>query len=75
MNSAPLLVFLLVPAMQENDPDRPRFPKVISPAYPAPKSLEEWKARCEETRATLRKVLGDLPPRPATPTVKVLKRA
>jgi len=74
MNSAALLVCLLVPAMQENDPDRPRFPELSAPAYPLPKNLEEWQARREETRATLRKLLGDLPPRPRTPGVKVLKQ-
>ena len=74
MTMTAFLVLLLVGAMQENDPQSPRFPEVRSPAFAAPKTLEEWKARREETRATLRKLLGDLPPRPAAPSVKVLAR-
>lgn len=69
---AAALLFPLVPAMQDNDPDRPRFPEVTAPAYPAPSGLDEWKARREATRATLWKLLGDLPPRPAKAAVKVL---
>jgi hypothetical protein len=72
MNSLALLFFLLVPAMQ--DDDRPPFPEVKSPAFPAPTSLDEWTRRREQTRATLWKVLGDLPPRPAAPQVKVVKQ-
>src|SRR5436190_10599764 len=74
MNAPIFLALLLVPLMQENDPERPRFPEVRSPAFPAPKSLDEWKARREGTRATLRTLLGTLPPRPAAPDVKVLKQ-
>jgi dienelactone hydrolase len=74
MSTAALLVLFLVPAMQENDPERPRFPELRSPDFPAPKSLDEWKTRRDETRATLRKLLGDLPPRPAAPAVKVLRQ-
>ena len=74
MNFAASLVFFLVSAMQENNPERPSFPEVNSPVYPAPKSLDEWKARREETRATLWKLLGDLPPRPAKPGVRMVKR-
>jgi hypothetical protein len=60
--------------MQSNDPDRPAFPEVRAPRYPAPKSLDEWRKRREQTRSTLWKLLGDLPPRPATPAVKVVRR-
>jgi hypothetical protein len=72
MNSLTLLLLLLVPAMQ--DDDRPPFPEVKSPAFPVPTSLDEWGRRREQTRATLWKVLGDLPPRPAGPQVRVVKQ-
>src|SRR5688572_28233982 len=72
MNPLPLFLLLLVPTMQ--DDERPTFPEVKSPAFPAPTSLDEWKGRREQTRATLWKVLGDLPPRPATPQVRVVKQ-
>jgi dienelactone hydrolase len=72
MTSAAFLLLLLVPAMQENDPDRPGFPEVKAPAFPAPKNLDEWKARRDATRATLWRLLGDLPPRLAKPAVKVV---
>ena len=71
MNSTALLVFLVVPVMQENDRGGPRFPEAASPEYPVPKSLDEWKARRDQTRATLWKLLGDLPPRPAKPAIKL----
>jgi dienelactone hydrolase len=74
MTTAAFLLLLLGPAMQENDLDRPRFPEVTAPAFPAPKSLDEWRSRREETRATLRTLLGDLPPRPAAPAVKIVKQ-
>ena len=74
MKTSLFLILLLVPAMQENDADRPRFPEVKPPPFPVPKSLDEWKARREKTRETLRKLLGDLPPRPAAPAVKVVKQ-
>ncbi len=54
--------------MQENDP----FPKVTAPAFPVPRTLEEWSARRAKTRATLEQLLGDLPPRPAAPAVRVV---
>ncbi len=72
MNSISLLLLLLVPAMQ--DDDRPPFPEVKAPAFPAPTSLEEWSRRRDQTRTTLWKVLGDLPPRPASPQVRVVKQ-
>ncbi len=53
--------------------DRPPFPEVKAPDYPAPTSLEEWRVRREETRKTLWKLLGDLPPRPAKPAVEILR--
>jgi hypothetical protein len=74
MTSAALFVLLVVPVMQENDHGGSRFPEVVSPDYPVPKSLDEWKARREQTRATLWKLLGDLPPRPAKPAIKVAQR-
>jgi len=74
MNFAALLLCLGVPTMQDNDPSRPPFPEVKAPAYPAPRSLDEWSARRAATRATLGKLLGDLPPRPAAPTVKTVRQ-
>jgi dienelactone hydrolase len=72
MNAILFLALFLVPPMQDNDPERPRFPEVQAPAFPPPKSLDEWKTRRDATRATLKTLLGELPPRPATPAVKVL---
>ena len=74
MIAAALLLFFSIPAMQNNDPDRPAFPEMKAPAYPVPKSMEEWRKRREETRATLGQLLGDLPPRPPKPAVKVVKQ-
>lgn len=74
MISAALLLSCLVPAMQESDPNRPRFPEIVAPAYPLPTDLAEWKARRETTRATLRTLLGDLPPRPEKPAVTVVSK-
>ena len=42
--------------------DRPPFPEVKAPDYPRPASREEWTKRREETRKTLERLLGDLPP-------------
>jgi len=74
MNSYTLLVLLMVPVMQDKDPIGPRFPEQRAPEYPLPKSLDEWKGRREATRATLWKLLGDLPPRPAKPDVQLAER-
>ena len=54
--------------------DRPSFPEVKAPDYPRPASLEEWTKRREETRKTLWKLLGDLPPRPVKPDVTVVEK-
>jgi len=43
-----------------------------TPDYPRPATLEEWAKRRESTRATLRSLLGDLPPRPEKPAVETL---
>src|SRR5262245_28916094 len=71
---AALLFSLVVPTMQDPDPARPPFPEVPSPAYPVPKTVDEWTARRATTRATLWKLLGDLPPRPASPSVTVVRQ-
>lgn len=60
--------------MQEKTPDPPPFPVVLSPEYPAPRHLDEWRARREKTRGTLRRLLGELPVRPAEPAVRVLRQ-
>lgn len=44
-----------------------------TPEFARPTSLEEWAKRRESTRATLRSLLGDLPPRPEKPAVEVVK--
>ena len=44
------------------------------PALRIPAKLSEWEAQRKEIRATLWKLLGDLPPRPATPSVTVVSR-
>jgi dienelactone hydrolase len=43
-----------------------------APEYPVPTDLAEWSKRREATRQTLWTLLGDLPPRPAKPAVKVV---
>lgn len=42
--------------------------------FPTPKNLDEWKSRRAKVRRRLWQLLGDLPPRPATPRVRVLWR-
>jgi dienelactone hydrolase len=42
--------------------------------FPIPENLKEWKARRAKVQRTLWELLGDLPPRPATPTVRTLWR-
>ncbi len=66
-----VIVLTLVAAMQETP--RP-FPEVKAPEYPAPASLEEWTKRREETRKTLWKLLGDLPPRPSPVRAELAKK-
>jgi dienelactone hydrolase len=43
----------------------------VAPPFAAPATVEAWKARRQEIRATLWQLLGRLPPRPAQPTVRV----
>ena len=61
--------------------DDPPFPALAFlkasgpvPALEIPSSVEAWPARKATIRATLTTLLGDLPPRPQTPAVKVLSR-
>lgn len=62
----------------ESDPSAPAMAAkwlASAPAIPllvAPTSVVAWSARRAEIRETLRHLLGDLPPRPARPTVDVL---
>ena len=42
------------------------------PAFAVPKHAADWPAHRQEIRATLWDLLGDLPPRPARPTAKIL---
>lgn len=44
------------------------------PALKIPATLPEWGAQRKEIRATLWKLLGDLPPRPAKPAVTTISR-
>ena len=43
-----------------------------TPDFAAPTDLAEWTKRRESVRATLWKLLGDLPARPAKPAVKTV---
>jgi len=72
MSTATLLLFFSIAAMQNDEPSR--FPQVTAPEFPLPKTLEEWGKRRVETRATLERLLGDLPARPAKPAVKVVEQ-
>lgn len=44
------------------------------PALKIPGTLTEWETQRKEIRATLWKLLGDLPPRPVTPRVTTIAR-
>lgn len=44
------------------------------PALRIPAKLSEWEAQRKEIRATLWKLLGDLPPRPSTSSVTLVSR-
>ncbi len=46
----------------------------VTPELGVPASVAEWKQRREVIRAQLWKLLGDLPPRPTVPSVRVLAR-
>jgi dipeptidyl aminopeptidase/acylaminoacyl peptidase len=45
-----------------------------TPEFVVPGSREEWRQERLRIRGTLESLLGNLPPRPATPAVKVLER-
>lgn len=47
---------------------------VKTPEFTAPATWEEWQTKRKEVRATLERLLGDFPPRPAVPQVTVLSR-
>jgi dienelactone hydrolase len=71
---------LLCAAMASAAESKPAEPidaawlKPMPPAFKVPGSLAEWKQKREEVRATLWKLLGDLPPRPKSPDVKTVAR-
>jgi dienelactone hydrolase len=44
------------------------------PELQIPATAEQWKIQRENIRETLWRVLGDLPPRPKSPTVKIISR-
>ena len=44
------------------------------PALKIPTTQSEWETQRKEIRATLWKLLGDLPPRPAKPSVTTVSR-
>ncbi|MFA5263293.1 MAG: alpha/beta hydrolase family protein [Opitutaceae bacterium] len=46
----------------------------IAPPFAAPTSKEIWEVQRQEVRATLWKLLGNLPARPKTPAVQTLSR-
>ena len=47
---------------------------VKTPDFVVPASWDSWQIRRTEIRATLWKLLGDLPPRPVKPEIKILSR-
>lgn len=47
---------------------------VKTPEFSAPATWEKWQAKRKVVRATLEKMLGDFPPRPAVPQVTVVSR-
>jgi dienelactone hydrolase len=58
--------------MQSDDPARRPFPPAQAPDFPLPASVEEWARRRDTVRSTLRSLLGELPPRPATPAARIV---
>jgi dienelactone hydrolase len=46
----------------------------VAPAFTVPESKAAWEPRRQEIRARLWQLLGDLPPRPATPKIQTLSR-
>jgi dienelactone hydrolase len=46
----------------------------LAPAFVAPANLAAWEIQRREIRAELEKLLGRLPPRPATPAVEIISR-
>ena len=46
----------------------------LAPPFAVPPSREEWEIQRQQVRAELWKLLGRLPPRPATPKVETLSR-
>jgi len=49
-------------------------PGVAAVELAVPKKIEQWETRRKEIRATLRQLLGDLPPRPKNLKVRVIER-
>jgi dipeptidyl aminopeptidase/acylaminoacyl peptidase len=47
---------------------------VKTPAFAAPATWDEWQVKRKEVRATLEKLLGDFPQRPAVPQITVISR-
>ena len=71
---APLFLTTMTTAETPSVPDSwlakaPPVPPLVIPA-----TADEWRNRRGEIRATLGRLLGDLPPRPAKPAVKTLSR-
>ncbi|MBM3333506.1 acetylxylan esterase [Candidatus Sumerlaeota bacterium] len=50
-------------------------PGVSAVEFALPKSLKQWEKRRKEIRQTLWHLLGDLPPRPSKPNVRVVERS
>jgi hypothetical protein len=67
-------ILMVLAAQPQNEPAPGSFPKVTAPEFPLPSSNEEWNRRKEATRKTLWGLLGELPPRPASPKVEILAR-
>jgi len=71
-----LSFFAIIPVMADDLSPASTWLKALGPvpALEIPASTEAWASKRTEIRATLTKLLGDLPPRPAVPSVKVLSK-
>ena len=61
---------------QSNQTDAARWlaSTELAPPFAVPPTREEWETQRQQVRAELWKLLGRLPPRPATPKVETLSR-
>ena len=66
----------MIPVMADDVSPAATWLKALGPVpvLEIPASVDAWKTKRDSIRATLGQLLGDLPPRPATPSVQVLSR-